>query len=154
MGNKVPWKGGMLIYLPVTSRPLISLQKEAVLLPCNFATAHLTACILYFYLPWASRPIKRRTLSQRPILGSQEGTLSGPVLRDTARLSQRYPPHCALWGFWRLNMANWDRAIPPPPFLSVCFPIGLVGAICRTPLSDFTSLCLRVVRVQSARNSY
>ena len=43
--------------------------------------------------------------------------LSGPVLRDTARLSQRYPPHCTLWGFWCLNMANWVR-YPPPPFLS------------------------------------
>ena len=43
MGNKVPWKTGMPIYLPVTSRPLISLQKEAVSSPCNFATAHLTA---------------------------------------------------------------------------------------------------------------
>ena len=41
----------MLIYLPVTSRPLISLQEEAVLSPCNFATAHLTAGILNFYLP-------------------------------------------------------------------------------------------------------
>ena len=44
--------------------------------------------------------------------------LSGPVLRDTARLSQRYPPYYALWGFWRLNMANWVR-YPPPRFLSV-----------------------------------
>ena len=66
MGNKVPWKTGTLIYLLVTSRPLISLQKEAVLSSCNFATAHLTACILIFHLPWTSRPVKRRTLSQRP----------------------------------------------------------------------------------------
>ena len=29
MGNKVPWKTGMLMYLPVTLRPLIALQKEA-----------------------------------------------------------------------------------------------------------------------------
>ena len=43
MGNKVPWKTGMLIYLSVTSRPLISLQKEAVSSPCNLAIAHLTA---------------------------------------------------------------------------------------------------------------
>ena len=50
MANKVPRKTGMLIYLPVTSRPRISLQKEAVLSPCNFATTHLTACILNFYL--------------------------------------------------------------------------------------------------------
>ena len=51
MGNQVPWKTGVLIYLPVTSRPLISLQKGAFLSPCNFATTHLTACILNFYLP-------------------------------------------------------------------------------------------------------
>ena len=63
MGNGVPWKMGMLLHLPVTSRPLISLQKEAVLSPCNFATTHLTACILNFYLP--SRPMKRITISQR-----------------------------------------------------------------------------------------
>ena len=47
MGNKVPWKIGMLIYLPVTSRAPVSLQKEAVLSPCNFATA----CILKMFLP-------------------------------------------------------------------------------------------------------
>ena len=80
MGNKVPWKTGMLVYLPVTSRPLISLQKEAVLSPCNFATAHLTACILNFYLPWTSRPMKRRTLSQRP-----RNLLKSCVFRGTGR---------------------------------------------------------------------
>ena len=68
-GKKVPCKIGVLIYLPVTSRPLISLQKEAFLSPCSFATAHLTACILDFYLPCTSRPMKRRTLSQRPKKG-------------------------------------------------------------------------------------
>ena len=40
----------MLIYLLITSRPLIFLQKEAVLSPCNFAAARLTACILNVYL--------------------------------------------------------------------------------------------------------
>ena len=67
MGNKVPWKTGVLIYLPVTSRPFISLQKEAVLSPCNFATAHLTACILNCYISWTSRPMKRRTLRNAPM---------------------------------------------------------------------------------------
>ena len=66
MGNKLSWTTGMLIYLPVTSRPLIFLQKEAALSPCNFATAHFTACILKFYLPLTSRPTKWRTLSQCP----------------------------------------------------------------------------------------
>ena len=47
--------------------------------------------------------------------------LSGPVLRDTARLSQRYPP-IARYGFWCLNMANWVR-YPLPPFLGVA-PLG------------------------------
>ena len=49
----------------MTSRPLIFLQKEAVLSSCNFASAHLTACILRFLLPLTSRPMKWRTLSQR-----------------------------------------------------------------------------------------
>ena len=68
MGNKVPWKTGMLIYLPATSRPLILkfLQTEAILSPCNFATNHLTACVLNSYLPLTSRPMKQRTLSQHP----------------------------------------------------------------------------------------
>ena len=48
--------------------------------------------------------------------------LSGPVLRDTARLSQRYPPYCALWGFSCLNMANWVRYPSPPPPFSERFP--------------------------------
>ena len=56
----------VLIYLPVTSQPLISLQEDAFLSPCNFATTHLTACILNFHLPSTSRPMKRRTLSQCP----------------------------------------------------------------------------------------
>ena len=65
--GKVAWETGMLIYLPVTSRPLIYLQKEAVLSSCNFAHTHLTARIPNFHLPWTwtSRPTKRRILSQR-----------------------------------------------------------------------------------------
>ena len=58
MGKKVPWKTGMLIYLPVTSRPLMFLQKEAVLSPCNFPTSHSTACILNFYLPFATHEME------------------------------------------------------------------------------------------------
>ena len=52
MGHKAPLKTGLLIYLPVTSRPLIYQQKEAVLSPCSFATTHLTACVLNYYLPF------------------------------------------------------------------------------------------------------
>ena len=76
MGNKVPLKTGMLIYLPVTSPPLIYLQKEAVLSPCNFATTHLTACILSFYLSFTSRPTKRSTLSQHPNIEKQGNEIS------------------------------------------------------------------------------
>ena len=35
---------------------------------------------------------------QQYIWHSEQKLLSGPVLRDTARLSQRYPPYCALYG--------------------------------------------------------
>ena len=59
-GHTVPWRTLMLICHLVTSRPLIFQQNEAVLSPCNFATSHLTACILKFYLRWASRPMKWR----------------------------------------------------------------------------------------------
>ena len=44
--------------------------------------------------------------------------LSGPILRDTARLSQRYPPYCGTVGFLVSQHGNLG-AIPPPPFLSV-----------------------------------
>ena len=43
--------------------------------------------------------------------------LSGPVLRDTARLSQRYPP-IAHYGVL-VSQHNQLGVIPPPPFLSV-----------------------------------
>ena len=43
--------------------------------------------------------------------------LSGPVLRDTTRLSQRYPP-IARYGVWCLDMAT---SLPPwsSPFLTI-----------------------------------
>ena len=48
--------------------------------------------------------------------------LSGPVLRDTARLSQRYPPSLRAMGFL-VSQHGQLGAIPPPPFLSVS-PLG------------------------------
>ena len=41
MHHKVPWKTGMLICHPVTSRSLIFLQNEAVLSPRNFMSTRL-----------------------------------------------------------------------------------------------------------------
>ena len=68
--------------------------------------------------------------------------LSGPVLRDTARLSQRYPPYCALWGFWCLNMANWVR-YPLP--LSERFPLESMrrGGAILPPLKGVSQRYLR-----------
>ena len=43
-----------------------SFPEEAVLSPCNFTTTHLTACILIFYLPPTSRPMKWQTLRNAP----------------------------------------------------------------------------------------
>ena len=44
--------------------------------------------------------------------------LSGPVLRDTARPSQRYPPQLRAMGFL-VSQHGQLGAIPPPPFLSI-----------------------------------
>ena len=49
--------------------------------------------------------------------------LSGPVSRDTARLSQRYPP-IIIARYWAFGVSLVSQhgqlgAIPPPPFLSV-----------------------------------
>ena len=66
MGHKVPWNIGMRICHPVTSRPLIFLQKEAVLSSCSFATTHLIAFIWHFFLPVTSRPMKWRTFRNAP----------------------------------------------------------------------------------------
>ena len=68
MSNEVPWKIWMLVYLAATLRPLIFLQKEEPLSPCNFATALLTACILYFCpLNFATHFMKWRTFRISPI---------------------------------------------------------------------------------------
>ena len=66
MGNKAPWKTGMLIYDPVTLRPLIFLQKEAFLSPCNFANRPFGSLHSFFFLSLTSAPMKWRTPSQRP----------------------------------------------------------------------------------------
>ena len=42
-------------------------------------------------------------------------SLSGPVLRDTARLSQRYPRRLRAMGFL-VSQHGQSGAIPPPPF--------------------------------------
>ena len=60
-----------------------------------------------------ARNDKRQRVGQGDqAMNSSTQHLSGPVLRDTARPSQRY---CALWGFWCLNIANWVR-YPLPLF--------------------------------------
>ena len=43
-------KGKGCCSVPYSSQPFIFLQKEAVSSPCDFATAHLTPCILQFDL--------------------------------------------------------------------------------------------------------
>ena len=124
MGNKVPWKIGMLIYLPVTSRRLIVLQEGVVLSLCNFATAHLTACILKFYHPLTLRPMKRRTLVQRPN-EVQKTTFAPecPVRRPVySALSEPDPrtPHCHCIMHMRVpGSRTW---VPPPAAPNVPSP--------------------------------
>ena len=47
--------------------------------------------------------------------------LSGPVLRDTARLSQRYPP-IARYGVF--GVSTWPIGCDTPSPFSECFPLG------------------------------
>ena len=47
--------------------------------------------------------------------------LSGPVLRDTARLSQRYPP-IARYGVF--GVSTWPIGCDTPSPFSQCFPLG------------------------------
>ena len=122
--NKVTWKTRMLTYLPVTSRPLILPQKEAFLSPCNFATTHLTACILNVYLPLTSQPAKWRTLSQRPNQISVT-----PLFRGT----KTFQNTCFIVS--RRNQRGADGLWPiSADFLNTWFP-GL--------LSSSDSYCLR-----------
>ena len=92
MGHKVPWKTGVPICRPVTSRPLILPQNEGRLSPCTLATTHLTAFILNFYLPLTSRPMKWRTLSQRHTSGPKiaEGLKKG-LLGGLQKSPGKYP---------------------------------------------------------------
>ena len=72
MGHKVLWKTGgadLSLCNVVTTH---FLQQEAVLSPCSFVTAHLTAVILHVHLPLTSRPMKWRTLSQQPKFLAQD----------------------------------------------------------------------------------
>ena len=60
---------------------------------------------------------RQKKKDRSEMLGSNE--LSGPVLRDTARLSQRYPH--ALWGF---GVSTWPIGCGTPSPFSERFPLG------------------------------
>ena len=67
---------------------------------------------------WACLP----AYSVKSKRGRREGDgLSGPVLRDTARLSQRYPP-IARYGVF--GVSTWPIGCDTPPPFSQRFPLG------------------------------
>ena len=66
-----------------------------------------------------TRPIKR--LQAEFPRGSGMQSLSGPVLRDTARLSQRYAP-IARYGV--LGVSTWPIRCDTPSLFSERFPLG------------------------------
>ena len=113
MGEKVPWKTWMLIRLPVTSQPCIFPQKDAAYLP---VTSRPPIWQLAF---WSLSPLNFATHDMEDPFATPIWGLSGPVLRDTARLSQRYPSiaHYGVFGvsIWRIGCDT------PSPF-AVCFP--------------------------------
>ena len=71
--------------LPVLQTPSVGhcLDTHGIVLsPCNLVTTHLTACTLKFYLPWISRPMKWRTLSQRPRCRPHSSLISDDFLSN------------------------------------------------------------------------
>ena len=70
-------------------------------------------------------PCVAKACAVRPVFGRVVGKLgaadlSGPVLRDTARLSQRYPP-IARCGVFRVS--TWPIGCDTPPPFSARFPL-------------------------------
>ena len=63
-----------------------------------------------------SRPPKKQALMWLALGNCVSFHLSAPMLHDTVRLSQRYPPYCALWGCGCLN-STWPFGAIPLPFL-------------------------------------
>ena len=80
--------------------------------------------------------------------------LSGPVLRDTARLSQRYTPSLRAMGFL-MSQHGQLGAIPPPPF-SERFHIGEHAKWrCDTPLKrGISAIPARYPKKQGKRVQY
>ena len=71
-------------------------------------------------------------LSWRSVRGECDCALSGPVLRDTARLSQRYPL-IARYGVF--GVSTWPNACDTPSPFSERFPLGEHAKWrCDTPL--------------------
>ena len=66
----------------------------------------------HLWLRWVFDP------EEKILCGPFQVKLSGPVLRDTARLSQRCPRIARCGGFL-VSQHGQLGAIPPPPFLSV-----------------------------------
>ena len=52
----------------------------------------------------------------------RERALSGPVLRDTARLSQRYPPSLRAVGVFGVSICHWPIGCKTPSPFSERFP--------------------------------
>ena len=99
---KLHGENGVLIYLPVTSRPLISMQKEAVLCYCKFATAHLTACILNSISlelrdHWNGGPFATPPKNQ---------AVEKSVLPLFEKIKDAVPKHRPWWG-WDQEESSW-----------------------------------------------
>ena len=100
MGHEVSWNIG--ICHPVTSRPLIFPQQDAVLSPCNFAATHLIACILQcFLLSFATHEMEDPFATPQYFLVgfmSQQFHVSAPkrlyVLAKAARVPVGRGEHC------------------------------------------------------------
>ena len=75
-----------------------------------------------------------------PLCSGEFHALSGPVLRDTARLSQRSPP-IARYGVF--GVPTWPIGCDTPSLFAECFPLGEHAKWrCDTPLKRGISAIL------------
>ena len=79
---------------------------------------------------WCSESNNPHTMELQPSCQARFA-LSGPVLPDTARLSQRYPRCLRAMGFL-VSQHDQSGAIPPPPFLSLS-PLESMRSGCAIP---------------------
>ena len=99
------------------SKSVLRPQESLAIFPCDEKS--LAIAILFFF--FCSRFFEEKGVPTAVWLVTGTSALSGPVLRDTARLSQRYTP-IARYGVF--GVSTWPIGCDTPSPFSEPFPLG------------------------------